>query len=115
MMDADALPDLNTGLGLLTDIIQNEGQREFHTLAGDIGSTHVSMLVSAITKRLEAKTSTEPELESMFHVIVDIQGYDFGDTEKLSKAKVKTAGQLCKSNYQGYSKEEMRCDLRELM
>lgn len=99
------------GLDLLDEIVSESGSPS--TIAKNLGETYAKKAMDYVERSL--RNATQPELEHLFQLLIELEVYQFGDKNELSKLKVQVFKSLVSSYFAGYSEEEKKAELQRLL
>ena len=108
-----SLRHLAEGLDYLDEVLASKSAES--EIANNIGRTYFNKTSEFIKRKLEGGAETEPALEVLYRTVIEFEGYEFGDKEQLSKLKRDTFTQLFNSYYQGYTQEEKKKAIQEIL
>ncbi len=113
MMDDDSIHYLSEGLLLLENALEHSTSCD---LAKNLGDTYTVRICSKISDLLqEPNLTTEPKLEHLLRLLLEIDDSQFGDKERISKLKEETVKKLFGKIFRGYSDEEKQGVLKRLL
>ena len=116
VMGKHGLYHISEGLALLEDYLESASISNLSELAQNIGNTHVSNVCKFISDFLDSNESiTEPNLESYFQLLLEIECFNFGNKEDIGKLKIKTIKLLFKEYFRGYSETEKKKIFKQLL
>ncbi len=116
MMDKDSTYHLSEGLLLLEEVLENDTGNTAREVARNIGNTYASKICSRIDKFLQdPKLTTEPELEHLFKLLLELDDSKFGDKAEIKKLKVETVDRLFEEYFRGYTVEDKKRAIKKLL
>jgi len=101
------------GLDLLDEIVAEQGK--LNAIAKNIGDTYAQKVMDYAVQSLKTGNATEPELETLYKLLIELEAFEFGDKNWLTSLKLQTFKALFTSYFAGYSEEEKKKKLWKLL